>query len=60
MLGLWGVDSTGEEVKCASCNCNDTQTTLAEVELKCELVFKGLHIQKLAKNVIHRIIITFL
>ena len=38
----WSVGSEGcEDVKCASCNCNDTQTTL--VELKCGLVFKGWH-----------------
>ena len=28
--------------KCVSCNGEDTQTTPAEVELKCEIVYKGL------------------
>ena len=28
--------------KCVSCNVEDTQTTPVEVELKCEIVYKGL------------------
>ena len=31
--------------KCVSCNGEDTQTTPVEVELKCEIVYKGLLMQ---------------